>query len=118
METQSATGALSALAHDRRLSLFRTLVQAGPEGMAAGDVASANAVAFTTASAQLAILARAGLITSERQGRSIIYAANYAGIRSLIAFLMEDCCGGRADILEPLAAFATTCCSQSQGHST
>ncbi|MEO0816365.1 MAG: metalloregulator ArsR/SmtB family transcription factor [Pseudomonadota bacterium] len=111
MKTNDVIEALSSLAHEGRLGLFRSLVQAGPDGMAAGDVAAANGTAFTTASAQLAVLSRAGLVTGERQGRSIVYRANFAGMRDLIGFLMEDCCAGRPEILQPLASLATSCCS-------
>ncbi len=115
METKNAIHALSALAHERRLGLFQALVQAGPEGLAAGDAAAQSGVAFTTASAQLAILSRAGLIRGDRQGRSIIYRAEFGAIRNLIAFLMKDCCAGRADVLAPLARLATSCCTHEKG---
>ena len=105
---------LSALAHEGRLSLFRRLVQVGPEGIAAGDLAEAAGANFTTVSAQLSVLSHAGLVTSERHGRSIRYAANYDGIRAVMAFLMEDCCQGRPEILTPLAEIATkaACCGR------
>ncbi|MEL6663920.1 MAG: metalloregulator ArsR/SmtB family transcription factor [Pseudomonadota bacterium] len=115
MKLKNAINALSALAHEGRLTIFRTLVRAGPEGMAAGDVAAASGSAFTTASAQLAVLARAGLVTNEREGRSIIYRADYGQMRDLIGFLVEDCCAGRPEILQPLASLATACCTPSEG---
>ncbi|MEO1408210.1 MAG: metalloregulator ArsR/SmtB family transcription factor [Pseudomonadota bacterium] len=106
MEIKSALAGLSALAHEGRLSLFRQLVRAGPSGVAAGDLAHAVGANFTTVSAQLAVLANAGLVTNRREGRSIRYIADYDAIRSVMAFLMEDCCQGRPEILTPLASIA------------
>ncbi|MDX8352767.1 helix-turn-helix transcriptional regulator [Cognatiyoonia sp. IB215182] len=102
MESNDAITGLSALAHDGRLDLFRRLVQAGPSGMPAGALASAAGSAFTTTSAQLNVLSQARLVTSQRVGRSVIYAANYDTIRGLFAFLLEDCCQRRPEILQDL----------------
>ncbi|WP_394762843.1 ArsR/SmtB family transcription factor [Phenylobacterium sp.] len=110
METQSAVGALSALAHSGRLEVFRLLVQAGADGMAAGEIARATGSLSNTLSTNLGILAAAGLVTSNRQGRSIIYAAGYGQMRELLAFLMEDCCGGKPEICGPLADLASLRC--------
>jgi DNA-binding transcriptional ArsR family regulator len=109
METSAAVGALSALAHPGRLQVFRLLVQAGPEGLAAGEIARATGSLANTLSTNLNILAGAGLITSRREGRSIIYSAGYARMRELLAFLMEDCCAGRPEICAPLAQVAPDC---------
>ncbi|MHB8530891.1 MAG: ArsR/SmtB family transcription factor [Caulobacteraceae bacterium] len=98
MEETHAVEALSALAHPGRLAVFRLLVQAGPEGLPAGEVARAAGAPANTMSSQLAILQRAGLISSRRKSRSIIYAADYGAVRGLLAFLMEDCCEGRPEI--------------------
>ena len=108
---------LSALSHEGRLNLFRHLVQVGPEGIAAGDLAKAAGGNFTTVSAQLSVLAHADLVTSQRQGRSIRYAANYDAVRAMMTFLMEDCCRGRPEILAPLAEIATkaACCGPEEG---
>ncbi len=106
MESKDAISGLSALAHDGRLGLFRLLVQAGPGGIAAGKLAEAAGAAFTTTSAQLTVLMNAGLITNRRAGRSIIYAANYDGIRSLFAFLLSDCCQARPEIMADLIDLA------------
>jgi len=106
MKTKQALQGLGALAHEGRLNLFRRLVRAGPRGMAAGDVARATGVNFTTASAQLAQLANAGLIESRRNGRSVVYSADYATIRGLMAFLLKDCCQERPEILAPLSEMA------------
>ena len=113
MEALAAVAALSALAHPGRLEVFRLLVRAGPEGIAAGDIARATGSLANTLSANLNLLAGAGLVTSRREGRSIIYAAGYERMRELLAFLMEDCCGGNAEICAPLAAIAerAACCA-------
>jgi DNA-binding transcriptional ArsR family regulator len=113
METPSAVSALSALAHPGRLEVFRLLVRAGPDGMAAGEIARATASLANTLSTNLSVLASAGLVSSRRDGRSIIYAAGYDQMRDLLAFLMEDCCGGNAEICAPLAVIAerAACCA-------
>ena len=112
MEPQTAVVALSALAHPGRLEVFRLLVQAGPKGIAAGDIARATGSLPNTLSTNLNVLAGAGLVTSRREGRSIIYAAGYEPMRALLAFLMEDCCGGKPEICAPLAQIAerAACC--------
>jgi len=110
MESTAAVSALSALAHEGRLAVFRMLVQAGHEGMAAGEIARATGALPNTLSSNLNILSGAGLVTSRREGRSIIYAAAYDRMRELLAFLMEDCCGGKAEICAPLAAVASQAC--------
>ena len=106
MEPQSAVGALSALAHPGRLEVFRLLVRAGPEGIAAGEIARATGSLANTLSTNLNVLAGAGLVSSRRDGRSIIYAAGYDRMRDLLAFLMEDCCGGNPQICAPQVAMA------------
>lgn len=110
MEKDTAVGALGALAHDGRLDVFRLLVRAGPEGMAAGEIARATGAVLSTLSANLAVLTRAGLIASRRDGRSIIYTADYDQMRGLLGFLMEDCCGGKPEICAPLAELARRSC--------
>lgn len=109
MEVKLAIPSLAALAHEGRLSAFRLLVQAGAAGLAAGEVARRLDILPNTLSASLNILSHAGLIRSRRDGRSIIYAANYDAVRELLAFLMEDCCGGAPEICAPLAAIAGQC---------
>jgi DNA-binding transcriptional ArsR family regulator len=113
MEAASAVAALSALAHPGRLEAFRLLVRAGPAGMAAGDIARATGSLANTLSANLNVLAGAGLVTSRREGRSIVYTAAYERMRGLLAFLVEDCCGGQPEICAPLAAIAerAACCA-------
>jgi DNA-binding transcriptional ArsR family regulator len=110
MESQAAVAALAALAHPGRLEVFRLLVRAGPEGVAAGEIARTTGSLPNTLSANLNVLAGAGLVTSRREGRSIIYAAGYDRMRELLAFLMEDCCGGNAEICAPLVAIAERAC--------
>lgn len=107
MEERSAVVALSALAHAGRLAIFRLLVRAGKDGMAAGIIAQRLDVPPNSLSANLAILSRAGLVDAKRSGRSIIYTAAYDRMASLIGYLVEDCCGGAPAICAPLAAVMT-----------
>ncbi|WP_404336043.1 ArsR/SmtB family transcription factor [Sphingomonas sp. MMS12-HWE2-04] len=104
--------ALSALAHPGRLDVFRLLVRAGEEGMASGAIARMTGHVPQTLSGNLTILGHAGLVSSRRDGRSIIYTAAYRHMSSLLAFLMEDCCAGNAEICAPLADVVTkaACC--------
>lgn len=97
-----AVDALGALAHETRLSVFRMLVVAGPEGMIAGSIAERIAVPPSTMSHHLASLERAGLVQSERQSRQIHYRADYTGMRRLLSFLMQDCCGGAPEMCADL----------------
>lgn len=94
MKFTAAIDALGALAQEHRLALFRLLVQAGPDGMAAGALAEALGVPNSSLSFHLAHLNRAGLIEQRRDGRSLIYTADYSAMNRLIDFLMENCCGG------------------------
>ncbi len=110
METKAAIASLAALAHEGRLATFRLLVQAGSQGLAAGEVARRLGVLPNTLSASLNVLSHSGLIASRREGRSIIYTANYDAMRELLAFLMEDCCAGTPEICAPLAAVASGDC--------
>jgi len=92
----------SALAHVGRLAVFRYLIQVGPDGAAAGRIASDVEVGPTTLSAQLTVLSNAGLVEGRRDGRSIIYTANAEAISALVLYLMQDCCGGRPDVCAPV----------------
>lgn len=94
MDSSVAVAALGALAQEHRLGLFRLLVQAGPDGMAAGAIAEALGVPNSSLSFHLAQLNRAGLITQERRHRSLIYRADYAAMNDLVGYLLENCCGG------------------------
>jgi DNA-binding transcriptional ArsR family regulator len=110
MESNDAIKRLSALAQDARLAVFRLLVKAGPEGLAAGEIARQLDVPANTLSAQLLLLANAQLVRARRDGRSIIYSINFESMRDLLVFLTEDCCGGRAEVCAPLAEIASRCC--------
>ncbi|HZK98312.1 MAG TPA: metalloregulator ArsR/SmtB family transcription factor [Caulobacteraceae bacterium] len=117
MESDIAIKRLSALAQDSRLAVFRLLVKAGPDGIAAGEIARSLEITPNTLSAQLTILANASMVTSRRDGRSIIYAADYDGMSELLVYLMEDCCQGRPEVCAPLAAVAprSACCEVPEG---
>lgn len=103
MESEQAILALAALAQSTRLGVFRLLVKHETDGLAAGDIAKALAVPQNTMSAHLAILARAELVMSARKSRSIIYRANLPAFQDLSSFMVEDCCGGRAELCAPAA---------------
>ncbi len=107
MESNLAVKRLSALAQESRLAVFRLLIKAGRDGIAAGEIARTLEITPNTLSAQLTVLANAGLATSRRDGRSIIYAANYDAMGELLLHLMEDCCQGRPEICAPLARSAS-----------
>ena len=100
---KNAVTALSALAHQARLSVFRMLVQAGREGIPAGEIARQLDVPPNTLSANLTILTNAGLIDNRREGRSVIYTARYENMTALLEYLMQDCCGGSPEICASLA---------------
>ncbi|MDR3614891.1 MAG: metalloregulator ArsR/SmtB family transcription factor [Candidatus Obscuribacterales bacterium] len=100
MKTKNAVSALSALAQESRLDIFRLLVRKGEAGMAAGELAGQFSMPAPTMSFHLKELSNAGLIASRREGRSIIYAANYGQMQELLGFLMENCCadnGGKCE---------------------
>lgn len=110
MHIPNAVEALSALAHASRLAVFRLLVRAGPDGLPAGEIAREIGVLPNTLSTHLTLLGHAGLIRSRRDGRSIIYAADYEGVRDLLGFLAADCCDGRPEICAPLIESISPCC--------
>lgn len=110
MDKKTALDALAALAHETRLDAFRLLVKAGPEGLAAGIVSEELGVRQNTMSSHLAILNRAGLVTSSRDGRVIRYRAHYGQMRELLLYLLEDCCSGNAEICSPLLEAARCAC--------
>lgn len=107
METKHAVDALAALAQETRLTAFRLLVEAGPEGIAAGDIARTLEVAPPTLSFHLSALDHAGLVSSRRDGRQVIYAANFEAMDSLLAFLARNCCRGAQDCLPSLRQTAS-----------
>lgn len=94
MDSPKVVNALSALAQEHRLALFRMLVQAGEQGMPAGAIADALDIPNSSLSFHLAALTKAGLIRQHRQSRSLIYSADYAAMNDLVGYLMENCCGG------------------------
>jgi ArsR family transcriptional regulator, arsenate/arsenite/antimonite-responsive transcriptional repressor len=111
METSDAVAALSALAQDNRLDVFRLLVQAGPDGMPAGKVAATLGLAPNTLTFHFDRLRQAGLVTVRRDGRSMIYAAQFETMNALLGFLTENCCGGAPEKCTPALACkpASTC---------
>ena len=96
MNAQETIDAFAALAHEHRLAIYRLLVQAGPKGQAAGEIATALDMAPSSLSFHLAHLNRAGLIAQRRESRSLIYSADFEQMNALVGFLTENCCGGRA----------------------
>ncbi|MEL6361189.1 MAG: metalloregulator ArsR/SmtB family transcription factor [Pseudomonadota bacterium] len=101
METNTAAEIFSALGQASRVSALRMLVKAGPNGVAAGDIASALSVPAPTMSFHLKELSQAGLVQSRKEGRTVKYSADYGGIRQLIDFLMSDCCQGDPRLCGP-----------------
>ena len=101
METSSAVAALGALAQANRLEVFRLLVQAGPDGLPAGEIGERLGIAPATLSFHLAQLRQARLLGMRREGRSLIYSADYDGMNALMAFLTENCCRGAAPCAVP-----------------
>jgi DNA-binding transcriptional ArsR family regulator len=108
MKSAQAILALSALAQEHRLALFRLLIQAGPEGLPAGRIAEALGVPNSSLSHHLAQLHEAGLVAQRREGRSLIYSADYPAMDRLVGFLMENCCAG-ASCEAPAATQKETC---------
>lgn len=106
MKNADAIEAFSGLANEHRLSVFRLLVQAGPEGMAAGEIADKLGIASSSLSFHLAHMTRAGLIVQRRESRSLIYSADFEQMNALVGFLTENCCGGRscAPAVKPVPA--------------
>ena len=108
METIASAERLAALGHETRLAVFRLLVQAGAEGLSAGVIGERLTLPPATLSFHLAHLNRVGLVTSRQQGRFIFYAADYAAMDELIAFLTDNCCNGQACLPKTAAAHAAT----------
>ncbi len=114
MESETAILALAALAQSTRLDVYRLLVKHEPEGLAAGDIGRALAVPQNTMSAHLSVLARAGLVSSQRFSRSIVYRADLTRLRDVMLFMLRDCCDGRPEICAPLVEDLTPCCAPKQ----
>src|SRR5262245_35941008 len=98
MEEKEAIRAFAALAQEHRLKVFRLLVRHAPQGLPAGQIAAQVGIPASTMSTHLAYLERAGLLRSWREQRRILYAVETEGIRQLVTFLTEDCCGGRPEL--------------------
>ena len=96
MDSNLVVRALGALAHESRLAIFRALVVAGPEGMAAGDIAQQVGLSPSSLSFHLKDLSHAGLVTGQQEGRFIYYSANFEAMSELVGFLTENCCAGSA----------------------
>lgn len=101
MEKSNAVAALAALAQDNRLDVYRLLVQAGPEGLPAGEIATALRLAPNTLTFHFDRLRMAGLVTVRRDGRSMIYAARFETMNALLGYLTENCCKGAPDACAP-----------------
>lgn len=102
MDIMTATSSFAAISQPTRLAALRLLVQAGPGGMPAGEIGERLGVRQNTMSANLSVLTQAGLLNSQRAGRSIRYFANFAHFEALLVYLMKDCCGGRIELCGPL----------------
>ncbi|MBB4189350.1 DNA-binding transcriptional ArsR family regulator [Sinorhizobium terangae] len=111
MDENQAITALAALAQPTRLRTFRLLVEREPEGVPAGELARLADVPQNTMSAHLATLSQAGLVRGERQSRSIIYRVDLDRFRSVMLYLLQDCCGGNANLCAPLITDLTPCCT-------
>ncbi|MBR8066371.1 helix-turn-helix transcriptional regulator [Burkholderia ambifaria] len=107
METNQTIAALSALAHESRLAVFRALVQAGPSGLAAGQIATLLDVPPSSLSFHLKELAHAQLVTSRQESRFVFYCANFATMNGLVGYLTENCCGGNP--CTPASACSPAC---------
>lgn len=110
MEMNNAVSAFAALSQPTRIEVFRLLIQSGPDGLAAGAIAAELDVKQNTLSANLSVLLHAGLVRNERQGRSIRYYADMKGLRTLLAFLLQDCCGGQSELCQPLIQELANAC--------
>lgn len=117
MDERTAVEAFGALAQDTRLRAFRLLLQQGPDGLPAGEIARRIGTPPNTMSTHLAILTRAGLIQARRESRQVFYGVELTGFRALVAFLVEDCCGGRPGACAPLldAALPLAACTAGAG---
>lgn len=109
METKNIITALAALAQESRLAIFKQLVQAGPDGLAAGKIAELTAIAPSSLSFHLKELLHADMVTSRTEGRFVIYAANFATMNTLLQYLTDNCCGGN-----PCATVCDTACVEGQ----
>jgi ArsR family transcriptional regulator len=109
MDIESALASLAALAHPTRLGTFQILVRHEPDGMTTGQLVDATGLTQSTFSTHLAVLAKAGLVQSEKRGRNLIQRVDMDALRALMVFLAKDCCQGRAELCEPLLADLACC---------
>lgn len=112
MDKNTALAALAALGQETRLDIFRLLVRSGPQGVAAGDIATRIGAVQNTTSSHLKTLTHAGLVRPTRDGRTIRYAADMTGFRDLLAYLMEDCCNGSPEVCRPVIDAVTCDCRE------
>jgi ArsR family transcriptional regulator, arsenate/arsenite/antimonite-responsive transcriptional repressor len=110
MDINKALAAFFALSQQTRLDVFRLLVKAGSDGLNAGEIASLLDVKQNTMSANLTVLLNAGMVRNERHGRTIRYFADFDAMRALLSFLMEDCCGGRPELCQPVIDESACAC--------
>ncbi len=110
MDKTKTLDALGALSQETRLDVFRLLVQVGPAGLPAGEIGERLGVRQNTMSANLSVLTHAGLLRTQREGRSIRYFADMDGLKGLLGFLMENCCGGAPELCQPVIAKLTCGC--------
>jgi DNA-binding transcriptional ArsR family regulator len=109
MDMEDALSILSALAHPTRLDAFRLLIRHEPDGLSTGALVDASGLTQSTFSTHLAVMAKAGLVQSEKRGRQQIQRANLDVLKGLMIYLARDCCQGRAELCEPLLAELTCC---------
>jgi len=109
MDTDTALAALAALAHPTRLQAYRLLVEHEPEGLSTGQLVEASGLTQSTFSTHLAVLAKVGLVKSEKRGRQFIQRAEIDTLKGLMLFLAKDCCQGRPELCEPLLAELACC---------
>ena len=102
MDTKQALRGFAALSQETRLDVFRLLVTAGSDGLPAGEIGERLGVRQNTMSSHLSILASSGLVRSERFSRTVRYSVDFDAVRGLLGFLLEDCCGGRKELCQPL----------------
>lgn len=109
MQSDLALAVLAALSHPTRLDAFRSLVRHEPDGLSTGELVEESGLSQSTFSTHLAVLAKAGLVVSEKRGRHQIQRAKIDTLRELMTFLAKDCCQGRAELCEPLLAELADC---------
>lgn len=110
MDNSNCLLALGALSQPTRLDVFRLLMQHEPKGLLAGEIARQLGVPHNTMSTHLAILTRAGLVSCQKQSRTMTYRAELPAVRELVTYLLRDCCGGRPELCAPLIEDLTPCC--------